>query len=199
MITIATAECFTQGNIGREIHSLAQNYDGEFGTSYSSLIKETMDSCDSNFDFNDLSLNCSLFIPTLDAVKKILKIEHPLEPIKLIKGIKVYDDESDKKMALNMAESLKKIIGKTVNTSTSTSICVGTTAGIGYGGIAIVTDDVKIITSSDCYANLVESKSEDIHRRSVSGIEKTLKILIYYLNDELEKIESLNDVEIIHY
>lgn len=192
MIKIATVECFTQGNIGREIHSLAQSYTGDFGNNYSKIIKETIAECNSIFDFNELSLSCSLFIPTLDGVKDVLRMKNPLKPIKLIKGIKVYDDEGDKKMALAMAEALGDICP-------SQNILIATTAGIGYGGIAIMTDEVKIITSSDCYANLIECKSEDLNRRSISGIEKILKILIYYLNDEIEKIESLNDVEIIFY
>ena len=34
MIKIATAECFTQGKIGRELHALAQGYEGKFGVKY---------------------------------------------------------------------------------------------------------------------------------------------------------------------
>ena len=34
MIKIATAECFTQGKIGRELHALAQNYEGNFGNEH---------------------------------------------------------------------------------------------------------------------------------------------------------------------
>lgn len=92
MIKIATAECFTHGKIGRELHVLAQNYDGNFGCEY---IKNPKDYGD--FDFNELSVTCSLFIPTIEAVVKILNVENPPKPNKLIKGIKVYDDAGDKK------------------------------------------------------------------------------------------------------
>ena len=39
MIKIATAECFTHGKIGRELHALAQNYDGNFGCEYIKNLK----------------------------------------------------------------------------------------------------------------------------------------------------------------
>ena len=34
MIKIATAECFTHGKIGRELHAIAQGYTGNFGRDY---------------------------------------------------------------------------------------------------------------------------------------------------------------------
>lgn len=65
MIKIATAECFTHGKIGRELHALAQNYDGNFGCEYIENIQEY-----GEFDYNQLSVTCSLFIPTIEAVKR---------------------------------------------------------------------------------------------------------------------------------
>ena len=138
----------------------------------------------------DLSVTCGLFIPTLDAVKSILQIENPVEPLELVKGIKVYDDEGDVEMSILMAEAAKKIA--------NASIGIGTTAGIGYGGIAIVDDDVVISTSSDVSANLIDADSNNLYMRQKSGIEKTLKILIYYLNENFDKIKSLENVN-IHY
>ncbi|MDO5814889.1 MAG: FeGP cofactor biosynthesis protein HcgF family protein, partial [Methanobrevibacter sp.] len=85
MIKIATAECFTQGKIGRELHALAQNYKGNFGNEY---IDDYGD-----FDYDELSVTCSLFIPTIEAVEKILNVKNPPKPDKLIKGIKVYDEK----------------------------------------------------------------------------------------------------------
>ena len=85
MMKIATAECFTHGKIGRELHALAQSYEGSFGMEY---IKNLNDFGD--FDYNQLSVICSLFIPTIEAVEKILNVENPPKPDKLIKGIKVY-------------------------------------------------------------------------------------------------------------
>ena len=199
MITIATAECFTHGILAREIHALAQGYEDNFGSKYSYLVNKVQKDClkdaimedkCSIFDLTDLSVTCGLFIPTLDAVKSILQIENPVEPLELVKGIKVYDDDGDIEMSILMAEAAKKIA--------NTSIGIGTTAGIGYGGIAIVDDDVIISTSSDVSANLIDADSNNLYMRQKSGIEKTLKILIYYLNENFDKIKSLENVN-IHY
>ena len=199
MITIATAECFTHGILAREIHALAQDYEDDFASNYWGLVNKAQKDClkdailddkCSIFDLKELSVTCGLFIPTLDAVKSILKIEDPVEPLKLIKGIKVYDDIGDIEMSILMAEAAKKVSG--------TDIGIGTTAGIGYGGIAIVDDDVIISTSSDVSADLIKANSYNLYMRQKSGIEKTLKILIYYLNGNFERIKSLNNVNVIY-
>ena len=199
MITIATAECFTHGILAREIHALAQGYEDNFGSKYSYLVNKVQKDClkdaimedkCSIFDLTDLSVTCGLFIPTLDAVKSILQIENPVEPLELVKGIKVYDDDGDIEMSILMAEAAKKIA--------NTSIGIGTTAGIGYGGIAIVDDDMIISTSSDVSANLIDADSNNLYMRQKSGIEKTLKILIYYLNSNFDRINALENVN-IHY
>ena len=90
MIKIATAECFTHGKIGRELHALAQDYKGNFGRNY---IKNPKDYGDFNYD--ELSVTCSLFIPTIEAVEKILNVKNPPKHNKLIKGIKVYDEKGE--------------------------------------------------------------------------------------------------------
>lgn len=199
MITIATAECFTHGILAREIHALAQDYEDKFASNYWNLVNKVQKDCLKDailydkceiFDLRDLSVTCGLFIPTLDAVKSILKIENPLEPLKLIKGIKVYDDIGDIEMSILMAEAVKKISNSYVG--------IGTTAGIGYGGIAIVDDDVIISTSSDVSADLIEVNSYNLYLRQRSGIEKTLKILIYYLNGNFDRIQSLKNVNVIY-
>ena len=197
MITIATAECFTHGILAREIHALAQGYEDNFGSKYSYLVNKVEKDClkdailedkCSIFDLRDLSVTCGLFIPTLDAVKSILQIENPVEPLELIKGIKVYDDTGDIEMSILMAEAAKKIA--------NTSIGIGTTAGIGYGGIAIVDDDMIISTSSDVSANLIDADCDNLYMRQKSGVEKTLKMLIYYLNGNFDRIKSLDNVKI---
>ena len=199
MITIATAECFTHGILAREIHALAQDYEDDFASNYWGLVNKAQKDCledailddkCSIFDLKELSVTCGLFIPTLDAVKSILKIDDPVEPLKLIKGIKVYDDIGDIEMSILMAEAAKKV--------SDTDIGIGTTAGIGYGGIAIVDDDVIISTSSDVSADLIKANSYNLYMRQKSGIEKTLKILIYYLNGNFERIKSLNNVNVIY-
>ena len=199
MITIATAECFTHGILAREIHALAQDYEDDFGCKYSNLVSEVQKDCledailedkCSIFDLRDLSVTCGLFIPTLDAVRSILQIDNPVEPLELIKGIKVYDDVGDIEMSILMAEAAKKLAG--------THIGIGTTAGIGNGGIAIVDDDMIISTSSDVSANLIKANSNNLYMRQRSGIEKTLRVLIYYLNDNFDRISNLNNVNIIY-
>ena len=87
-----------------------------------------------------------------------------------------------------MAEAAKKIA--------NTSIGIGTTAGIGYGGIAIVDDDMIISTSSDVSANLIDADCDNLYMRQKSGVEKTLKMLIYYLNGNFDRIKSLDNVKI---
>ena len=183
MIKIATAECFTQGKIGRELHALAQNYKGNFGCEY---IKDPYEYGD--FDCTQLSVTCSLFIPTIEAVKKILNVENPPEPDNLIKGIKVYDEAGDMNVSKIMAEAVKDM--------SDCDIAVGTTAGVGHGGISIITDNYIITTTTDVYADLNELNSDDLFKRSESGIEKTLKILLLLLNNKIEEIESLENIKI---
>ena len=199
MITIATAECFTHGILAREIHALAQDYEDNFASYYLNLITAAQNDCledgilkgnHSLFDLKNLSVSCGLFIPTLDAVKSVLKIENPTEPLGLLKGIKIYDDAGDIEMSILMAESVKKI--------SSSDIGIGTTAGIGYGGMAIVDDDMIISTSSDVSADLINANSNDLYLRQRSGIEKTLKILVYYLNGDFNRIQNLNNVKILY-
>lgn len=184
MIKIATAECFTHGKIGRELHALTQGYKGNFGMEY---IKDLKDYGD--FDYNELSVTCSLFIPTIEAVVKILNVENPPKPNTLIKGIKVYDETGDKSVSKIMAQAVKDL--------SNCDIAIGTTAGIGRGGISIVTDKYEITTTTDVYADLCENNSEELFKRSENGIIKTLDIILLLLNNEIDKIESLENVEIL--
>ena len=184
MIKIATAECFTHGKIGRELHALAQNYDGNFGCDYIENPKEYGD-----FDYTQLSVTCSLFIPTIEALKKILNIENPPKPNTLIKGIKVYDEEGDKKVSRIMAEAVKNL--------SDCNIAIGTTAGVGRGGISVITDEYEIITTTNVDADLNELNSENLFNRSEAGIQKTLEIVLLLLNNDFDKIRLLENVEII--
>jgi uncharacterized protein (UPF0254 family) len=184
MIKIATAECFTHGKIGRELHALAQSYEGNFGCEYIKDLQEFGD-----FNYNDLSVTCSLFIPTIEAVVKILNVENPPKPDKLIKGIKVYDEAGDKTVSKIMAQAVKDL--------SDCDIAVGTTAGVGRGGISVITDEYEITTTTDVYADLNENNSDDLFKRSENGIEKTLKIILLLLNRDIGKIKSLDNIEII--
>lgn len=184
MIKIATAECFTHGKIGRELHALAQGYEGNFGCKY---VKNPKDYGD--FDYNELSVTCSLFIPTIEAVVKILNVKNPPKPDKLIKGIKVYDESGDKKVSKIMAQAVKDM--------SDCDIAIGTTAGTGRGGITLITDEYEITTTTDVYADLCENNSESLYQRSENGTRKTLELILLLLNNSMDKIESLENVEII--
>ncbi len=184
MIKIATAECFTHGKIGRELHAIAQGYTGNFGRDYIENPKDYGD-----FDYNKLSVTCSLFIPTMEAVKTVLQIENPPEPTTLIKGIKCYKEAQDKEVSEIMAQAVKKI--------TNCDIAIGTTAGIGRGGIAIVTNAYTIITTSDVNSDLRENNSEELFQRQENGIEKCIEIVLLLLNKDFDSINSMNNVEII--
>ena len=184
MIKIATAECFTHGKIGLELHALAQNYEGNFGSKYIENPKKYGD-----FNYNELSVVCSLFIPTIDAVKDILNVENPPKPDYLIKGIKVYDESGDKRVS--------KVMAKAVMDLTSCDVAIGTTAGIGRGGICILTEDFEIITTSDVYTDLREKNSEELFQRQLNGIKKAIDITLLLLNEKIDEINCLENVEII--
>lgn len=184
MIKIATAECFTHGKIGRELHALAQSYEGNFGCEYIENLKEY-----GKFDYNDLSVTCSLFIPTIDAVKTILKVNNPPEPTNLIKGIKVYDEKGDIEVSKIMAEAVKRI--------TDCDIAIGTTAGIGHGAITIITPNYQITTISDVYSDLRKVNSEELYQRQISGIKKTIKIILLLLNNKINELNTIENIEII--
>ena len=184
MIKIATAECFTHGKIGLELHALAQDYKGNFGSKYI----EDLDGY-GNFDYSELSIICSLFIPTIDAVKDILNVKNPPEPDYLIKGIKVYDEAGDKKTS--------KVMAKAVMNITDCDIAIGTTAGIGHGAITIITPNYEIITTSDVYSDLRENNSEELFQRQTSGIKKAINIILLFLNNKIDEISTLKNTEII--
>ena len=184
MIKIATAECFTHGKIGRELHAIAQNYEGEFGREYIENLKKYGD-----FDYNELSVTCSLFIPTIEAVVKILDVKNPPKPDKLIKGIKVYDEQGDKAVSRIMAQAVKDL--------TECDIAIGTTAGVGRGGISIITDEYELTTTTNVYADLCENNSEVLFKRSEDGIKKALELILLLLNNKIDEIETWENIEII--
>lgn len=183
MIKIATAECFTHGNIGRELHALAQNYKGNFGCKYVKNPKKYGD-----FDYTKVSVTCSLFIPTIEAVEKILNVENPPKPETLIKDIKVYDEKGDKKVSKIMSEAVKKL--------SDCDIAIGTTAGIGRGSISIITDEYEITTTTNINTDLRENKSEELFKRSENGIRKALEIVLLLLNGEIDQIAKLENTTI---
>ena len=183
MIKIATAECFTQGKVGRELHAIAQNYDGNFGREYIENLEKYGD-----FNYDELSVTCSLFIPTIEAVEKVLNVKNPPKPTKLIKGIKVYDEKGDLKVSKIMAHAIKDI--------TDCDIAIATTAGIGRGGICIITEEYEISTTTGIYTDLREKNSAELFQRSQNGIRKTLEILLLLLNGRFNDIEKLENIKL---
>lgn len=179
MIEVATAECFTHGHIAREIHVISQRYEGKFGPNYPLLKNVTQ----------DLVVVCGIFAPTLSALQNVLKVEPP-KPLKLIRGIKVYDEENDKKVAVIMAEAVKNL--------SEADIGIGTTAGIGRGGIAVSTDEYTVVTNSGFYADLTDHSSSQLLKRQEFGIKKTLSIFSDVLENNLDKIKEYENIEIIN-
>lgn len=168
LITIATAECFTHGKVAQEIHSFSQGYPQDYTW--------TIDS-----NKHKLSLRGSIFAPTISGVKSLLKIE-PLPPVTTINDIKVYNEEDDRTMAFMMAEAVRK--------NTGSIIGIGTTAGIGRGGIAVCNDKVSLICSSDIPADLRISNSDLILKRQKSGIEKAIFLLEHLIKGNIESLDS---------
>lgn len=188
MIKISTAECFTHGVIARQLHNLAQNYYGDFGAD-DDLINEINKDIDESYDFTNVSISCGLFIPTIEAVKNVLKIKNPPKPYKLIKGIKVYMEEDDKKVARLMGHAVKDI--------SKSDIGIGTTAGIGRGGMAIITNEYDVVTTTNVYTNLIECDCDKLSKRQKEGVKKTIEILIFILNGKADELKNnFDNIEI---
>ncbi|GAA5818021.1 MAG: UPF0254 family protein [Methanobrevibacter sp. CfCl-M3] len=227
MIKIATAECFTHGHIGREIHNFIQNYKGNLVSKYLGDITNDyfkdivenkysediedeygedkiidMDTENKNLDKlqvsddlrENLILVSSLFLPSVDGLSKILGLNPP-EPQEIINGVKIYGEEKDKFVSSLMANGVRELL--------NVDIGIGTTAGIGRGGITISNNKLDIITTTDVYAdlrtltNIGLNDSELIFKRQENGIVKTLKLLLHLLNNDLDKIAEFDNIEII--
>lgn len=161
MIKISTAECFTHGRIAREIHSFARGYP----LSHPWEIKKTT--------FH-LSLVCGLFIPTISGIENVLGFS-PITPLQSVDDIKIYDQKKDIAMAVQMATAVKNL--------TYSHIGIGTSAGVGSGGMAIVTDSMTITGTTDVNADLRTSNPELIMHRQDAGVKKTLRMLEKLLNN----------------
>lgn len=155
IVRIATAECFTHGRVAREIHAFSQGYPLQF-----SWILDPAEL--------RLSLVAGLFIPTLSGVRNILHFE-PLPCHTMKDDIKVYNQEDDLIMAGRMAEAVREI--------THAHIGVGTTAGVGKGGVAIVWSGGTLTGTSDVYADLAATQASTIMKRQESGVVTTLGLL----------------------
>ena len=66
-------------------------------------------------------------------LKKIPNVKNTPRPDNLIKGIKVYDNAGDKEVSKIMAQAVMDL--------SNCDIAIGTTAGVGHGGICIITPE----------------------------------------------------------
>lgn len=174
ILKIATAECFTHGKVAQEIHAFSQGYPKNYNWNISSS------------DFQ-LSLIAGMFIPTITGVKNVLKFD-PIPPLETINDIKVYDQEGDLEMAVLMAQAVKKI--------TKADIGIGTTAGVGKGGLAICNDEFTLLSSSDVHTDLRKGDSSSILKRQESGLEKVLFMLECLIANQFHDLNSRNIMKV---
>jgi uncharacterized protein (UPF0254 family) len=167
-ISVATAECFTHAKIGITIHKAASGYkDFEFKEIFDEEELRAM---------SNVRVLASMFIPSAYAAEKLLNIKLP-EPDYAYAYAKAYTEKNDLKVAYLMAKGLKDIL--------NCNIAIGTTAGIGRGGICILTDKNKYLFTTDVYGDLINHKN--IIERQENGIKKGLKKFVEVLKNEYEK------------
>lgn len=154
-ISVSTAECFTHGFVARELHAFGRGYP----RSYQWRLKS---------EEYQLSLVAGLFIPTLSGLRTVLDID-PLIPVATDDDIKIYNQEQDLAMALRMATAVRAITGSEIG--------IGTTAGIGTGGIGLVGRGITLTGTTSTDADLRTSDPETIMKRSQEGVEKALHML----------------------
>ncbi len=164
MITVATAECFTHGKIGTTIHKIASGYD------------EVKESPHYKYINGKIKIISAMFIPSKYGAEKLLNIKLP-EPDYNYKYAKAYSEENDLKVAYLMANGIKNLL--------NCDIAIGTTAGVGRGGICILTDKNRYIFTTDIYGDLVIGKN--IMERQKNGIEKTMNKFVEILKYEFFK------------
>lgn len=154
LIKIATAECFTHGMVAKELHALARGYP----------LNHTWQTETKRYH---LSVIAGMFIPTLSGIRHILQFD-PLPPIDSPDDIKIYNQEQDLAMAIKMAAAVKRI--------TESDLGIGTSAGIGTGGIAIVSDGITLTGTTNVFADLRTSDPDTIMRRQKDGISRALQL-----------------------
>ena len=105
-------------------------------------------------------------------------------------------DTKIKNLGVNLT-GVVKAFKEAVKKLSDCDIAIGTTAGIGRGGITIITNEYEITTTTDINTDLRNKNSEELYKRSESGIKKTIEILLLLLNNDFEKINSFKNIEII--
>ena len=161
MLSVATAECFTHGKIGVILHKMAMGYEDIKRCPYYSIFN------------NNIYVIASMFLPQKDVIECILDIKLPPPDYKY-RYAKVYNEKNDLKVAYLIAKGLKDKLG--------CNIAIGTTAGVGRGGICILTDSRRYLFTTDVYGNVLTG--ENLVDRSKDGLYKTLNKLAEILSNE---------------
>ncbi|AEH07375.1 UPF0254 family protein [Methanothermococcus okinawensis] len=161
MLSIATAECFTHGKIGTTIHKIASGYNEVKEHPYYPYIN------------GHVKVMASMFIPLKYSAEKLLNIKLPIPDYKY-EYAKAYSEKNDLKVSYLMAKGVKDIL--------NCDISIGTTAGVGRGGICILTNKNKYVFTTDVYGDLINGKN--IIERQKNGIKKTLDVLVKILKEE---------------
>ncbi|ABD40002.1 Protein of unknown function UPF0254 [Methanospirillum hungatei JF-1] len=169
VIRVALAECFTHGLISREIHAFSMGYPLTY---HWSTDPE---------DF-PISVIAGLFIPTLSGIRTILHFE-PLPPAEVINDIKIYNQDQDLLMAFLMAQAVKNL--------TCADIGIGTCAGVGKGGIALVYEKGSEVITSEHYADLRFSSACEIMSRQKSGVVMCLRHFESILNTKFKNCQKI--------
>ncbi len=161
MITLATAECFTLGKIGTTIHKISSNYEEYKNHKYSPILK------------NKIIVLSSLFLPSTISIENLLNIKLPKSDYNY-KFSKAYNEKNDLIVAELMAKGIKNKLNP--------DIAIGTTAGVGKGGICIITNYNKYLFTTDINGDLINKKN--IVLRQKNGINKTIDKVIEILKAE---------------
>ena len=161
MLSVATVECFTHGRIGIILHKISMGYEDVREHPYYPIFNK------------NIYVMASMFLPQKDTVEVILDIEMP-PPDYPYRYAKVYSEKNDLKVAYLMAKGLKDKL--------ECNISIGTTAGVGRGGICILTDKNRYLFTTDIYGNVLTG--ENLVERSEDGVSKTLNKLAEILRVE---------------
>ena len=163
MITLATAECFTLGKIGTTIHKIASGYEECKNHKYYNIIN------------GNVKIISSSFIPSIEGAEKLLNLKHPLPKCDYEYNYsKAYTEKNDLKVAYMLAKGLKNTL--------NCNIAIATTAGVGRGGICIISDKNEYLFTTDIEGDLISKKN--IIQRQKNGIDKTINKFVEILKKE---------------
>ena len=168
MLRVATAECFTHGYVGREIHASASGYTGELG---SEILGTELE--------GRVSVVAACFIPTISGLRGLLGVDPPEPDYTTKSGAKAYSEEKDREVA--------KLMARAVRERTGADVGIGTTAGIGRGAICLDDGRVTVVARTDVHANLLRP-DERIARRQRQGVRRALLLFRAYVEGELAEV-----------